>query len=88
MADFNDGLVGSFEAVKKIGVSLGRLRYWERMGIVNPKFVKCGIRRYRRYSQGDIEGAMLIKVLVDGEKYSLEGAIRKLKEKTICLRGK
>ena len=78
MADFNDGLYGSFETAEKIGVSLERLRYWEYRGIAKPKYVRCGTRKYRRYSQKDIEKVTLVKRLVDKEKYSLEGAIEKL----------
>lgn len=81
MANFNDGLFGSFTVAKKAGISLERLRYWENLGILNPRYAQCGTRRYRRFSQEDIRKAMLVKSLVDEEKYSLQGAIEKLKEK-------
>ena len=77
----NDNRLGTVEAVKKINISFERLRYWERKGIIEPKYIQCGTRRYRRYSQEDIERAILVKTFVDDEKYSLEGAIRKLNEK-------
>ena len=77
----NDGRLGTIQAVKKIGVSPERLRYWEAAGIVNPTYIQCGTRRYRRFSKEDIDRAFLVKKLVDHERYSLEGAIRKLKEK-------
>lgn len=80
MADFKDGLFGSFTITKKIGISLERLRYWEKAGIVTPIYVKCGTRKFRRYSNEDINRAILIKMLVDDDGYSLEGAIRKLQE--------
>lgn len=79
MTNINDNRFGTVEAVKKIGVSPERLRYWERLDIVRPKYVQCGTRKFRRYSQKDIHRAILVKMLVDEEKYSLEGAIRKLK---------
>ena len=81
MTKRHDGRFGTIEAVKKVGISSERLRYWERVGIVNPEYIQCGMRRFRRFSQEDINRAILIKRLVDYEKYSLEGAIRKLKEK-------
>jgi DNA-binding transcriptional MerR regulator len=81
MNNLNDGLFGSFTAAKKIGTSLERLRYWENLGIVKPNYVQCGTRRFKRYSQEDINRAILVKNLVDKEKYTLEGAIIKLKEK-------
>lgn len=71
---------GTVETTQKIGISPERLRYWERLGIVKPSYVQCGTRRFRRYSQEDIHRAVLVKTLVDNEKYALEGAIRKLEE--------
>ena len=81
MTKRNDGKFGTVQAVKKIGISSERLRYWEAEGIVKPTYIQCGTRRYRRFSREDIDRAFLVKKLVDYEKYSLEGAIRKLIEK-------
>ncbi len=78
MPNFNDGLFGSFKAANEIGVSLERLRYWENLGIVKPLYVQCGIRKFRRYSARDIQRAVLVKMLVDIERYTLAGALRKL----------
>ena len=72
--------LGTVEVTQKIGISAERLRYWEKLGIVKPEYVQCGIRKFRRYSNEDIHRAALVKSLVDCEKYTLEGAIRKLKE--------
>jgi DNA-binding transcriptional MerR regulator len=74
----DDNRLGTTETVRRIAISFERLRYWERMGIVKPKYLKCGTRKFRRYSKEDIQRAILVKMLVDVEKYSLEGAIRKL----------
>ena len=80
MVNRNDNRFGSVETVKKIGISSERLRYWEKVGIVKPRYTQCGTRKFRRYSQEDIQRGILVKMLVDDEKYSLEGAIRKLEE--------
>ena len=77
-----DNRFGTVETVKMIGVCFERLRYWEYREIVKPKYVRCGTRKFRRYSKEDIEKARIVKMLVDGEKYSLEGAIRKLEKET------
>jgi len=69
---------GSVQAAREIGISTERLRYWERAGIVTPQYVRCGTRRFRRYSRQDIDRAVLVRTLVEEEMYSLEGAIRKL----------
>lgn len=81
MANFNDGLFGSFETTRVVGLSLERLRYWENLGVVRPNYIQCGTRRFKRYSPEDIERATAVKKLVDDEKYSLSGAIAKLKER-------
>ena len=81
MINRNDNRFGTVETVKRIGISPERLRYWEQVHIVRPKYVQCGTRKFRRYSQEDIRKAILVKMLVDEEKYSLQGAIRKLKQK-------
>jgi len=80
-----DKTYGTIETARRIGVSLERMYYWEKKGILNPIFVKSGIREFRRYSVKDIEEAMLIKNLVDKENYTLKGAleiIKRLKDKT------
>ena len=79
MKAISNNKLGSTEAARKVGISTERLRYWERAGVVVPAYVSCGTRRFRRYSARDIERAALVKALVEDEKYSLEGAIRKLK---------
>ena len=78
MNNGNDNRFGTVEAVKQTGVSFERLRYWEQVGIIRPKYVQCGTRRFRRYSREDIDCGIYVRILVDGEKYSLEGAKRRL----------
>jgi len=80
MKQLNDNRFGTVAALQKIGVSSERLRYWEKAGIISPKYIKCGTRKFRRYSEEDINRAILIKMLVDEEGYSLEGAKRKLEK--------
>ena len=76
---------GTVEAVKQIGISSERLRYWEQAGIIQPKYIQCGSRRFRRYSQSDIDRGIYVRILVDGEKYSLEGARRRLERENQTL---
>jgi len=77
----SDDRFGTEQTVKMIGISFERLRYWERKGIVRPQYVQCGTRKFRRYSKEDIKRAKFVKILVDEEKYSLEGAHRLLEQK-------
>jgi hypothetical protein len=81
MKNERDDRFGSVEAARRIGISTERLRYWERVGVVNPVYSQCGTRRFRRYSRNDIDRALFVKELVDHEKYTLEGAIGKLSRK-------
>ncbi len=74
-----DQKFGSVEASRKIGISTERLRYWERVGIVKPTYIPCGTRKFRRFSVRDIKRAVFVRELVDHEKYTLEGAIGKLR---------
>ena len=82
MNKVHDKKFGTVEAVKKIGISSERLRYWEQDGIIHPEYVQCGSRRFRRYSQEDINRGIYVRILVDGEKYTLEGAKRRLDSET------
>ncbi len=79
-----DQKFGSVEASRKIGISTERLRYWERVGIVKPTYIPCGTRKFRRFSLQDIKRAVLVRELVDHEKYTLEGAIGKLIREMGC----
>jgi DNA-binding transcriptional MerR regulator len=78
MAKKNDNKFGTIEMVKKTGLSAERLRYWERAGIVCPIYMQHNTRKFRRFSRKDIDRALLVKRLVDDDKYTLEGAINKL----------
>ncbi|MBU4304984.1 MAG: MerR family transcriptional regulator [Candidatus Omnitrophica bacterium] len=71
---------GAVEVVRQVGISPEKLRYWEKRGIVKPRHVQRGKRKIRRYSQEDVHRAVLVKVLLDTEKYSLEGAIIRLED--------
>lgn len=81
MRDEKDDRFGTVAVISKIGISSERLRYWEKVGIIQPEYVQCGTRQFRRYSKEDIERGIFIKKLVDEEKYSLEGAKIKLRER-------
>ena len=69
---------GTMEVSRTIGISPERLYYWERMGIVRPKYVFHGVRVFREYAPEDVRRACYIKELVDSEGYRLSRAIDKL----------
>lgn len=74
----NNRLFGIVETANKIGIELHRLYCWERYGVVKPMMKAFGTRRFRRYSEKDIEKAMFVKQMVDEEGYTLRTAVRKL----------
>lgn len=80
MKNKHDNRFGTVEVIKQIGISPERLRYWEQAGVVRPQYVQCGTRRFRRYSQEDINRGIYVRILVDGEKYSLKGAVNRLEK--------
>jgi hypothetical protein len=81
MSPTKDKGFGTVKTTQQIGISPERLRYWEKLGIVKPKYLQYGTRKFRRYSREDIHKAAFVKLLVDVEKYSLAGAMRKLEAK-------
>jgi len=78
MKNLTGNKFGTVEITQKVGISAERLRYWEKLGIVNPDYAQRGTRKFRRYSARDIQRAVLVKMLVDIERYTLAGALRKL----------
>jgi len=61
---------------KKTGVSLRQLYYWEKIGIMKPKFERFGTRLFRRYQKSDI---ILINKITGflAEGYKLKRAAEK-----------
>lgn len=76
----DDNRLGTVEVIRRIGISSERLRYWEYVGIVQPQYIQCGTRRFRRYSIDDVKRSLYVKKLIEEDKYSLEGARIKLQQ--------
>ena len=66
------------EAIKRIGVSSERLRYWELKGIITPLYFQNEGKRVRRYSMDDVEMATELRRLVEEEGFTLKGAAQRL----------
>ncbi|MFV0554217.1 MAG: MerR family transcriptional regulator [Mangrovibacterium sp.] len=66
------------EVAKILDVSDSNVRYWEKQfPTISPR---VGGRNVRYYSEQDIEEMKLVKYLVKDQKYSIEGAQKKLRE--------
>ena len=69
---------GITKAIRRIGVSAERLRYWELKGIIAPSYDRQSAKRVRRYSEQDIAIASEIRKMVDDDGFSLKGAAERL----------
>ncbi len=72
-------LLCSSEIIRKLGISLRQLYYWELKGIVRPKHVQMGSRKFKRYSQRDFLHLKSMKEALD-KGYTLEAASRRAEE--------
>lgn len=72
-------LFNSKEVLKKTGISLRQLYYWELKGIVTPQTIKLGSREFKRYTTNDITKLKNVKSLID-EGYILDAAVKKVNE--------
>ena len=69
---------GSTEVMERVNISRMQLFYWELKGIITPTRITMGSRKFKRYSQMDIETlAELKKYLNQG--YTLSSASKRLK---------
>lgn len=67
---------GATEAATRVGITLRQLYYWERLGVVEPRRETFGDRKFRRYTERDIQVLRQVKQLVD-EGYVLSRAAEK-----------
>lgn len=77
------GLFLTGETARIIGISMARLLSWEKLGIVRPQIILKRGKMVRTYSGEDIHRAVLVKTLMENEKYSLRRAIKKLDEEKV-----
>jgi len=66
---------GTSDVMRATGISLARLYYWERIGLLFPEVQRFGSRQYRRYGEEEVRKIRsLMRLLAEG--YSLQGAAR------------
>ncbi|UCE17889.1 MAG: MerR family transcriptional regulator [Gemmatimonadota bacterium] len=75
------GLLCSSDIIKKLGISLRQLYYWELKGIVRPRYVQMGSRKFKRYTSRDFLRLKQMKESLD-KGYTLEAASKKVEEMT------
>ena len=77
MSDICTTTCGATEVASRVGITLRQLYYWERLDIVRPQRENFGDRKFRRYSERDIQSLCRVKQLVD-EGYVLNRAAEKV----------
>jgi DNA-binding transcriptional MerR regulator len=73
-------LLCSSDVIQKLGISLRQLYYWELKGIVRPRHVQMGSRKFKRYSQQDFLRLKQMKESLD-MGYTLEAASRQIQHR-------
>lgn len=74
-------LLCSSDVIKRLGISLRQLYYWELKGIVQPRYVQMGSRKFKRYTNQDFLRLKRMKESLD-KGYTLEAATRRVEEMT------
>ena len=72
-------LLCSSDIIKRLGISLRQLYYWELKGIVQPRYVQMGSRKFKRYTNQDFLRLKRMKESLD-KGYTLEAASRRVEE--------
>lgn len=72
-------LLCSSDIIRKLEISLRQLYYWELKGIVRPKHIQMGSRKFKRYTQEDLLRLKRMKESLD-KGYTLEAASRQVQE--------
>ncbi len=67
----------SSEVRKQLNISTRQLYYWELKGIVQPRSVTRGSRKFKRFSTDDLEKLQKVKEYLD-QGYTLETAARRV----------
>ncbi len=74
MKHHDDGRVGSIAAAREVGISLRQLYHWvDALQVVLPQVDTNGTRRFRRFSQDDLEKLRQVRRWVEGG-YTLQAA--------------
>ena len=72
-------LLCSSDIIKRLGISLRQLYYWELKGIVQPRYIQMGSRKFKRYSREDFLRLKWMKESLD-KGYTLEAASKQVKK--------
>ena len=72
-------LLCSSDIIRTLGISLRQLYYWELKGIVRPRHIQMGSRKFKRYSQQDFLRLKRMKESLD-KGFTLEAASRQAQQ--------
>ena len=81
-----DGLYGSIETAREVGISLRQLYHWvDDLHVVEPQIVQHGLRQFRRFSPHDVKVLKQMRDLVEWG-YTLQAAAGVAKDNEIQTR--
>ena len=70
-------LYSTCNVLKACGISSRQLYYWELIGLLRPHYENFGVRRFRRYSESDLELIRRAKSMLD-EGFTLQAVRERL----------
>lgn len=81
MSDIERGSYSTCEIQRRTGITPRQLYYWESRGLLAPGYENFGKRRFRRYSERELERLLEIKAWLE-LGYSLE-AVRRMQSQKV-----
>jgi len=80
--DFIEGkdFFNSITASKMIGISLKKLKSWEKFGLIKPRYINFGKKRRKYYTLEEIKWGIMVRQLIEEEKFPLNVVIEKITE--------
>ena len=74
--DFFDSTTAS----KMIGISLKKLKLWEKFGLIRPRYINFGKKKRKYYTLEEIKWGIMARQLIEEEKFPLKIVIEKITE--------
>lgn len=78
-------LYSTCTVIRESGLSARQLYYWENIGLIEPRYETFGMRRFRRYSQNDLDLLKMAKAMLD-QGYTLQAikqTVHMVQEQTV-----
>ncbi|MCP2604527.1 MerR family transcriptional regulator [Candidatus Aminicenantes bacterium AH-873-B07] len=74
--EFIEGITAS----KMIGISLRKLKLWEKLGLIKPRYINFGKKKRKYYTLEEIRWGIMARQLIEEEGFPLKIVIEKIIE--------